>query len=212
MTVASFLAIALANRNSSVNGTHVLRVTVPSSLNTVAIDVSHMGSSYSNSVLGVLLSVIQLSPSFFPTLTVTTSSTSNHSSVSNSSMTVSYQLSSEVVTVQVVSVNANRSSTTVSLPTFETTLQLTDATYYVADRTQLRVNCTLGVPSTASLYCRQSKVWMNVTCTGAASAVVRRRCPVAQTVCTVVNVQSNAIISSDYCQATTVGSSVVCRC
>eukprot|EP01033_Poteriospumella_lacustris_P020990 gene20990-biopygen9274 len=72
-----------------------------------------------------------------------TGSIASHNSSSSASQNqttsrlTEYKLSSDVVTIQLSTVSTNQSSSIVKLPSFETTLHLTDAAYYEAERTRL---------------------------------------------------------------------------
>jgi hypothetical protein len=132
---------------------------------------------------------------------------------STSGSSTTPKLNSNLVTVEVTYTKSNGSTSTATLPSFEATVDLIDKTYSTVETTTLEHNCTIGEVSTGSLFCRQSHVWLNVTCTGKAASTIRRSCPVSRTVCTVVNVQSGSVASEDYCQAVVYGSgSVLCRC
>eukprot|EP01033_Poteriospumella_lacustris_P012321 gene12322-biopygen5579 len=78
--------------------------------------------------------------------------------------------------------------------------------------TVLAHNCTVGVVETVSLYCADTAVRLNLTCSGRAAATVRRQCPVSRAVCTVVDLTDNRIVSNSFCRTVDLGSSVVCQC
>lgn len=54
---------------------------------------------------------------------------------------------------------------------------------------------------------------MNLTCTGLAAAEVRRKCPVPRRVCNVLNLQTESVVSEDYCVAVqSSATSITCQC
>lgn len=74
-------------------------------------------------------------------------------------------------------------------------------------------NCSFGVEETVSFMCVDSNVRMNLTCSGRAEAVVKRKCPVPRRVCNVLNLQTASVVSDDYCVAViSSATSVTCRC
>eukprot|EP01033_Poteriospumella_lacustris_P012190 gene12189-biopygen5513 len=135
----------------------------------------------------------------------------------NSSATVTLpppQLVSSVVTVQVSQVNTNGTLSSTTVPYFETSVSVTRAnsTTGPAKATVLVHNCTVGAVETVSLYCADTAVRLNLTCSGRAAATVRRQCPVSQAVCSVVDLADNRIVSNSFCRTVDLGSSVVCQC
>eukprot|EP01033_Poteriospumella_lacustris_P011733 gene11733-8359_t len=147
--------------------------------------------------LGLLASVMEISPSLL--------AGKNFSSGGGQS-----QPASGIVTIALSKVTANGTVETVTLPSFDATLTLTSTPQ--RDTAVLRKNCTVGLSETVSLYCPLSHVWMNMTCTGKASASVSRKCPVTKHSCSVLNLQDNSVASDDFCSAIDVGSTVICRC
>jgi hypothetical protein len=100
------------------------------------------------------------------------------------------------------------------VPYFETSVSVTRAnsTTGPAKATVLVHNCTVGAMETVSLYCADTAVRLNLTCSGRAAATVRRQCPVSQAVCSVVDLADNRIVSNSFCRTVDLGSSVVCQC
>lgn len=123
------------------------------------------------------------------------------------------KLLSDVISVKVVL--ASNASAPV-LPNFVANLSISDdgSTDYSGLSTPVFAhNCTIGVKETVLFNCIDSNVLMNLTCSGKAIAVVRRKCPIPRRVCNVLSLRESAVSDGDYCEASQVsGSSVVCRC
>lgn len=209
ITVKSLVSLSASNSNRS-TGSQTLNITLPASTNTVSISLSLTGNNQA-SLIGVLASVVELSSEMFLNSNLQRNSSSSNETKYSSTLTP-YKLASNVVTVQVASVLSNQSLVSTLLPTFEMTLTLSDSAYNHSDPIFLSLNCSVGVKETSAMQCQQSHVWMNMTCTGQASAVVHRRCPVSKHICSVLNLETNTIASNDYCKAVTIGSVVLCRC
>lgn len=63
------------------------------------------------------------------------------------------------------------------------------------------------------MFCTSSRIWLNLTCSEASAAVVRRSCPIPRTVCGVFNMEDRSLVDTDFCEAVGVrNSSVICRC
>lgn len=169
--------------------------------------VLSLPASLASDIAGVIAAATVMSASIYQ------NKTTSFYNQSTSGSSTAPKLNSNLVTVEVTYTKRNGSTSTATLPSFEATVDLIDKTHSTVETTALEQNCTIGEVSTGSLYCRQSHVWLNVTCTGKATSTIRRSCPVSRTVCTVVNVQSGSVASEDYCQAVVYGSgSVLCRC
>lgn len=169
--------------------------------------VLSLPASLASDIAGIIAAATVLSASIYQ------NKTTSFYNQSTSGSSTTPKLNSNLVTVEVTYTKTNGSTSTATLPSFEATVDLIDKTYSAVEATTLELNCTIGEVGTGSLFCRQSHVWLNATCTGKATSTIRRSCPVSRTVCTVVNVQSGSVASEEYCQAVVYGSgSVLCRC
>jgi hypothetical protein len=122
-------------------------------------------------------------------------------------------IASDVLSIALTAVSSDLSVSNPILPTFEASLALSESSSPQIETTQLHHNCSIGAIETVSVLCRSSHVWLNMSCTGKASAVVKRSCPVYKHVCTVLNLADNSIASTGYCQTITAAAgSVICRC
>eukprot|EP01033_Poteriospumella_lacustris_P016415 gene16415-biopygen7379 len=205
------LALAVVRPgNGTHNGTTASYVVaLPDSSTTVALALP---SSLSGGAVAVVVTTVEVDASRFSSFG---SSGGNGSSNISLAVLPSPQLVSSVVTVDVKKLYNNRSLTATTVPYFETSVSVVrsnSSSSGSSKPTVLAHNCTVGVVETVSVYCVDTAVRLNLTCSGRAAATVRRQCPVSQAVCTVVDLTDNRIVSSTFCRTVDLGSSVVCQC
>jgi hypothetical protein len=198
--VKSSLSLVSVLSKTNSTGTTDVKVEIPSS-------TSQLTLTLSNSV-GVFVSVVELSSNLFTNKNIV-DTRRNGSLTSPLSAPI---VTSDVIAISIMSTDSNASSTKSILPVFEASLKLSDEVGHI-DSGKLQHNCSLGKQDHASMFCKASNVWVNMSCTGKGSARIVRACPEFKQVCTVLNVADNSIGSSDYCQTTSVSTgSIVCRC
>eukprot|EP01033_Poteriospumella_lacustris_P012248 gene12249-8762_t len=201
----------LAMPNSTSNATKPSYVlSLPDSLSKISVTLPSSNNAAGGSVT---LSVVEYLASIFAGV----SYKSNNNSTS--SLTQETQkLVSSVITIQVISTSKNGTKSSTTLPQFEANLQLDpsatgNGTAGSGTKSSvLRHNCTVGEVEHISMLCPGSNIRLNLTCSGKSSIVIKRQCPVLQTVCSIVNLADNTVVSNDYCRAVEMGSSILCRC
>lgn len=125
---------------------------------------------------------------------------------SNSNSTHNVELASNVVSIRIITGN----SSIVVIPSFVANLSVVPIS---AENPIFEHNCSLGIEEKVSFLCPSSQIWMNLTCSGKATAVFRRQCPVAKRVCSVLSLSSGLVSSNNnFCQTVVSGSSVICKC
>eukprot|EP01033_Poteriospumella_lacustris_P023318 gene23318-biopygen7363 len=160
----------------------------------------------------VVVSIVSYSSQLLSTVAGGGSPTAANTTSGGSSATLvgTPIVSSDVLNIQVSRANGTKTS----VPAFVANLTLDQAV--AGSSSDLNVvlehECVVGKREARSVYCRLSGVSMNLTCNGQAAALVRRSCPVPQRVCSVLSLSDWSVASNDYCRATMVGSSVLCKC
>lgn len=193
------------------NSTGDYRISVPIGIlsSSSALSLELPPTSKTDEV-GVLVSVVELSSFVVGAVNKSTSRASGYNSLASITNPI---VTSNVLTISLVTVYNNLSVSKPILPTFEASLDVTNAVEPVAETVHLYHNCSIDIVDSATVYCRSSQVWLNVTCSGKAVATVKRLCPEFRHVCTVLNLADNNIASTEFCQTITTGSgSVLCRC
>jgi hypothetical protein len=204
--IAASMLMALLTPTTNSNAT------IPLILARNAINVLY--PSLPSNDFGIVVSVLELSSELVGGINFTLLSTRNR--------TVTNALSSPVITsdfvrIQLTSVHYGQNGTidsTSLLPVFETALTIQSPDYSPLSRPKvLHHNCSVGVVESVSMFCTSSRIWLNLTCSGASAAVVRRSCPIPRTVCGVFNMEDRSLVDTDFCEAVGVhNSSVICRC
>lgn len=190
--------------NSSASTT-TYSVLLPESPTAVTLSLS--GSSATGTATALLIAAAELPSTQFVSLGT------NTSNISVSAALPPPQLISSVVSIQVFQVSTNGTVKPSILPYFEASLTVSQSTNTSTSAASALVhNCSTGTFEQVSFYCQEAKVRLNLTCSGKASAQVRRQCPVPRTVCSVVNLADNSIVSNDFCRTVSVGSTVLCKC
>eukprot|EP01033_Poteriospumella_lacustris_P023323 gene23323-biopygen7551 len=205
--------------NATHNGTTVsYAMALPDSSTTVALELP---SSLSGGAVAVVVTTVEVDASRFSSFGSSGGNGSSNSSATRPTVALpSPQLVSSVVSIQVSQLSSNGSLTTTTVPYFETSVSVVRSNSSSSGGggggsskpTVLAHNCTVGVVETVSVYCADTAVRLNLTCSGRAAATVRRQCPVSRAVCTVVDLTDNRIVSSTFCRTVDLGSSVVCQC
>lgn len=231
----SIALVAFPTLSASSSATALATVTVPtasapsgntsSSSPVVTVTPPSVSFVQSEGVVGMIVSVVSLAPSVLSSsgsVAVKNSSLVSGSGSTNAGDTKYIEqpkLVSDVVTLQVLYASTNGSTTRAPLPVFQVNLTLHSTSSSSsssgssnASTTWLRHNCTLGVEERVSLRCADSRVVFNLTCSGRAVASVKRQCPVPRTVCSILDLDANTVVSNDYCEARVSGSSVSCKC
>lgn len=193
--------INVAGKNSSNNATIFLPpISIPDSQTTVGVAVP--GGVGSNGGT-VVVSVTEYNKDLFKNQSKNSTATN-----SNGLPTV---IQSDIVGVKVDIVSKNGSTST-QLPAFVANMSVDEALSSLSAPI-FRHNCTVGKKESVSFLCPDSNMLYNLTCSGKSAAIVKRQCPVPQTVCNVLNLQTATVISSDYCQAVKASTGfVVCYC
>lgn len=159
----------------------------------------------------LLVSVVEVAASALPSTTL-----GGGGSTGNASTPAIYRptLASGVLTIELSTLttrNGSQASQSVTLPTFEASLTVQPAAGGAAGA--LNHSCRVGVVESVATFCAQPRVWLNLSCSGAASTRVYRACPVPKQVCSVLNLADLSVASDSYCEAVVTGaSSLVCRC
>lgn len=113
------------------------------------------------------------------------------------------KLLSNIVSVRISAINQSSQALSVgSRPVFTANISLVDdgsEDEYNADPVVLNHHCLAGHVEQVHLLCEDSKVWLNLTCSGLAEAVVTKSCPVRRRVCNVVNVATLTVTDREYC-------------
>lgn len=195
------LALNLASQqNTTQNSSSVVyfpTISIPNSQNTLSV-VNNAGAGS-----GALISVVEydLSALF-----------GSNSTASDTANSLVQSILSNIISIKVV-YTTNTSQAV--LPTFSANFSLISGSNTSSSiiTGMLEHNCTVGEKETVSFYCADSNVRMNLTCSGLAAAVVRRKCPVPRRVCNVLNLQQGEVNSEEYCVAVqSSASSVTCKC
>lgn len=142
-------------------------------------------------------------PTFSPLISNTTSTVGNAPAP---------QLLSSVLTIEISQTTTNGSFTAVPIPYFEANIKLSAAANQTVLTNVLVHNCTVGVPESVSIFCADTALRMNLTCSGRVAITVQRQCPLPRAVCSIVDLTNNRIVSNDFCSAVSLGTSVVCKC
>jgi hypothetical protein len=195
--------------------------------NTIAIKPPSVAMQTNQGIVGVLVSVVEVPPALLSSKGLVTVNQSS-SGMQDASATANLvnelerpKLVSDVITLQISLATQNGSTVKSVLPEFQLNLSLVLPSTGDLDGLKpsgepvlswLEHNCTRGKAETVSIRCSQSRVQLNVTCSGTADSIIRRQCPVSRTVCSVLDLEANRVVSNDYCVATVVGSSVQCKC
>eukprot|EP01040_Poterioochromonas_malhamensis_P015689 gene15689-17605_t len=213
------LALAVVRpSNATHNGTTAsYAVALPDSSTTVALALP---SSLSGGAVAVVVTTVEVDASRFSSFGSSGGNGSSNSSATRPTVALpSPQLVSSVVSIQVSQLSSNGSLTATTVPYFETSVSVVRSNSSSggggggsSKPTVLAHNCTVGVVETVSVYCADTAVRLNLTCSGRAAATVRRQCPVSQAVCSVVDLADNRIVSNSFCRTVDLGSSVVCQC
>lgn len=171
-TVSSLIDLLMQQGTTTIQLTSdLIKVTVTkiSGNTTIAIPDSKsfvsIGSTGGND--GAIVSVVQLDASLW-TLTGNASSASSASTAPI--------LASNVISIK-MTFAANTSVAVI--PPFTANLSVSPVS---SEAPLFEHNCTVGVEEHVSFLCPESFIWFNLTCSGKAHAVMRRRCPVAQRV------------------------------
>eukprot|EP01033_Poteriospumella_lacustris_P023329 gene23329-biopygen7705 len=224
LVTADGLKLALAvvrPSNATHNGTTAsFAVALPDSSTTVALALP---TSLSGGAVAVVVTTVEVDASRFSSFGSSGSNGSSNSSATGPTVALpSPQLVSPVVSIQVSQLFSNGSLAATTVPYFETSVSVVRSNSSSgggggggggsSKPTVLAHNCTVGVVETVSVYCADTAVRLNLTCSGRAAATVRRQCPVSRAVCTVVDLTDNRIVSSTFCRTVDLGSSVVCQC
>ncbi len=170
-----------------------------------SISLSSLSASNPDA-LGFLVSVVEISSSVFENISI--------SGLGSTAGLSPSQLSSGIITLALSAVLKSGAVSEVAVPSFDTALSLSNKAMSTVNSSNivLRHNCTQGIQETVSLFCTESRIMMNMTCTGAVSASLSRQCPVPKHVCNVLNLVDNSVASSDFCRAVEVGTKVICKC
>eukprot|EP01033_Poteriospumella_lacustris_P010173 gene10173-biopygen4559 len=207
------LALAVVQpSNATHNGTTAsFAVALPDSSTTVALALP---TSLSGGAVAVVVTTVEVDASRFSSFGSSGGNGSSNSSATRPTEVLPQPtLVSSVVTIQVSQLSMNGTLTPTAVPYFETSVSVTRSNGTGTETAAvLAHNCSVGVPETVSLLCAHTAVRLNLTCSGRAAATVRRQCPVARAVCSVVDLADRRVVSSDFCRAVDLGSSVVCQC
>lgn len=209
LSVISLPKVLPVSNYTNSTGDHRISVLIgiPSSSSALSLELSPTSKT---DEVGVLVSVVELSSFVVGAVKKSTSRASGYNSLASITNPI---VMSNVLTISLVTVYNNLSVSKPILPTFEASLDVTNAAEPVAETVHLYHNCSIGIVDSATVYCGSSQVWLNVTCSGKAVATVKRLCPEFRHVCTVLNLADNTIASTEFCQTITTGTgSVLCRC
>lgn len=187
-------------RPSANDSTKPLSISLPNGTTSLSLP-SSFGSA------AVVLTTVEIPAASLPTFAPPPSNTT--SAVGNAPAP---QLLSSVLTIEISQSTINGSFEAVPIPYFEANIQLSAAANQSVSTNVLVHNCTVGVPESVSIFCADTGLRMNLTCSGRVAIAVHRQCPLPRAVCSIVDLSNNRIVSNDFCSAVKLGSSVVCKC
>jgi hypothetical protein len=181
MTVAK----AIIGNTSILTGNQSYALSPPiyvgNSTSSISIAMDGLGSGGS-----VLMSILSFGRVLFA------ADTSNKT-LANSSYLPAPKLVSDILSIQ-LSDSDGASYAARVVPSFVANIAVNDIDdVFVA--LVLHHNCSVGIRMTKVLLCPESLVLINVTCSGLAAATVRRKCPVPERVCNILNLNDMSVAS-----------------
>lgn len=227
------IAIPPPSKTNNNSSTGLIKVTVPSTNTNTSVAPNHASIQFpsiavqpADGIVGMLVSVVEVPPLLLTSQGLVAVNASNQhlvdgASGANAALLAeleSPKLVSDVVTLHILHASQNGSTVSNSLPVFQLNLSIVipsgddgfpNPSNSIAS---LQHNCSKGLVETVSFRCAQSRVMLNVTCSGVSDAYIRRQCPVPKTACSVLDLQENRVVSNDFCQTKVTGSSVQCNC
>lgn len=178
-------------------------IAIPNSLSSISLGIPALSS---NASTRLVVSVVEIDKSLV-------SGSFNTAQNSSSAVSLPVSLRSDVLSVKVGVLSPTGSSLTPRLPSFVANMSLSGDTQQVAEAAVFMHNCTVGHVESVSYLCADSLVLFNLSCMGLSAVSMRRQCPVRQQVCSVLNLQTMSVLSTDYCSAYESSSGyVICRC
>jgi hypothetical protein len=197
------LQLPQAANGTAANATVTVSISIPNSPTSLVLSMTPGQSSSSVAVV----SVVQYDKSSLQG----SSNNKTSSSSTGAGTSIVDKIVSDIISVK-ISITNSTGGSKVTLPAFEANISVDTSTIPKSVAT-FRHNCTVGVPEHVRFYCTESKVLMTLNCSGLASAIVRRQCPIPKQVCNLLNLQDLSVTSGDYCQAVTSSAGfLTCKC
>jgi hypothetical protein len=188
-------------RNNTSNSSYIaISISIPDSSSTLVLSLDSTATS-------AVLSVVQFDRNYLKSL----ANSQNSSSGSTSGNSAIDRILSDILSVKITLTNSS-GGVKVSLPSFVANISV-DSPSVPSSVTMFRHNCSMGKPEKVSFVCPESKVILNLTCSGLASANVRRKCPIPKQVCSLLNMNDLSVANDEYCQAEQSASGyLTCKC
>ena len=194
--VIGVMKLPAMNATRGGNNSVIVPMTIPGSQTTVYLSLDGSGNV-------AILTVAQLDRSYVRNMM--------NGSVTSPINSVIDKIISDIISVKVTIQNGS-SGGQVTVPSFVTNISM-DTSDIPRSVAVFHYNCTIGTVEKVSFVCPESRVVMNLTCSGFASANVRRKCPVPKQVCNLLNMNDLSVASDEYCQAEQTSSGyLTCKC